>query len=263
MEQLSEFTLCLPGDPVPKGRPRVYNGHAITPKRTVRAEERLFAEFRLKYPQAKPFQCPVRLEAEFWMSHRGRPDLDNLLKLVLDSLNGVAYVDDAQVVESHASKRMPDLWVYGSKGRYRKRKSGDPYTCCGHEYEPHLSIRIKPLPGMGAEGKETIMSKPINEPRMVQQALVSDEDLSFELAALVPTGERHHERGQHVHRQSHQTVAVRQDHTHQRAAYGRHVGHRHRPTDRQGRRGHIEAAAQPGRFGGHHRRTATHLQGQA
>ena len=27
------------------------------------------------------------------------------------------------------------------------------------------------------------MSKPINEPRMVQQALVSDEDLSFELAA--------------------------------------------------------------------------------
>lgn len=146
MEQPSEFTLCLPGDPVPKGRPRVYNGHAITPKRTVRAEERLFAEFRLKYPQAKPFQCPVRLEAEFWMSHKGRPDLDNLLKLVLDSLNGVAYVDDAQVVESHASKRMPDLWVYGSKGRYRKRKSGDPYTCCGHEYEPHLSIRIKPLP---------------------------------------------------------------------------------------------------------------------
>ncbi|TCF63804.1 RusA family crossover junction endodeoxyribonuclease [Bifidobacterium longum] len=146
MEQPSEFTLCLPGDPVPKGRPRVYNGHAMTPKRTVRAEERLFAEFRLKYPQAKPYQCPVRLEAEFWMSHRGRPDLDNLLKLVLDSLNGVAYVDDAQVVESHATKRMPDLWVYGTKGKYRKRKSGDPYTCCGHEYEPHLYIRIKPLP---------------------------------------------------------------------------------------------------------------------
>lgn len=31
------------------------------------------------------------------------------------------------------------------------------------------------------------MSKPINEPRLVQQALVPDEDLSFELAALVPT----------------------------------------------------------------------------
>lgn len=30
------------------------------------------------------------------------------------------------------------------------------------------------------------MSKPINEPRLVQQALTADEDLSFELAALVP-----------------------------------------------------------------------------
>lgn len=30
------------------------------------------------------------------------------------------------------------------------------------------------------------MSRPINEPRMVQQTLIADEDLSFELAALVP-----------------------------------------------------------------------------
>lgn len=30
------------------------------------------------------------------------------------------------------------------------------------------------------------MSKPINEPRLVQQALIADEDLSFALAALVP-----------------------------------------------------------------------------
>lgn len=31
------------------------------------------------------------------------------------------------------------------------------------------------------------MSKPINEPRLVQQALIADEDLSFELASLAPT----------------------------------------------------------------------------
>lgn len=30
------------------------------------------------------------------------------------------------------------------------------------------------------------MSKPINKPRLVQQTLIADEDLSFELAALVP-----------------------------------------------------------------------------
>ena len=52
MEQPSEFTLCLPGDPVPKGRPRVYNGQAITQKLTVRADERLFSELRLKYQHA-------------------------------------------------------------------------------------------------------------------------------------------------------------------------------------------------------------------
>ncbi len=69
---------------------------------------------------------------------------------------------------------------------------------------------------MGAEGKETIMSKPINEPRMVQQALIADEDLSFELAALVPPANGITQRGQHVHRPGDQTVAVRQDHAHQR-----------------------------------------------
>ncbi|MBT1171717.1 RusA family crossover junction endodeoxyribonuclease [Bifidobacterium sp. SO4] len=146
MTAISEFTLLLPGDPVPKGRPRVYRGHAVTPKRTVQAENRLEAEFRRKYPQTAPYQCPVRLDAEFWMSHKGRPDLDNLLKLVLDGLNGVAYLDDKQVVETHAFKRVPDPWAYGAHGRYRKRKSGDPYTSCGHEYEPHLYVRVRPLP---------------------------------------------------------------------------------------------------------------------
>ena len=107
------------------------------------------------------------------------------------------------------------------------------------------------------------MSKPINEPRMVQQALVSDEDLSFELAALVPTANGITNAASTFIDKATKLFAVRQDHTHQRAAYGHHVGHRRRPTDRQGRRGHIEAAAQPGRFGGGHRRTAPHLRGQA
>lgn len=78
------------------------------------------------------------------------------------------------------------------------------------------------------------MSKPINEPRMVQQALVSDEDLSFELAALVPTANGITNAASTFIDKATKLLAVRQDHTHQRAAYGRHVGHHHRPTDRQG-----------------------------
>ena len=36
-----------------------------------------------------------------------RPDIDNLVKSIMDSLNGFAYDDDSQVIELHAWK------VYG------------------------------------------------------------------------------------------------------------------------------------------------------
>lgn len=35
----------------------------------------------------------------------GKADIDNLIKLVLDSLNGHAYIDDTQVVSLRASKK--------------------------------------------------------------------------------------------------------------------------------------------------------------
>lgn len=106
------------------------------------------------------------------------------------------------------------------------------------------------------------MSKPINEPRLVQQALIADEDLSFELAALVPPANGiTNAASTFIDRATKLLLSDKIMLTNER--HSRHVGHRHRPTDRQGRRGHIEAAAQPGRFGGHHSRTATHLQGQA
>lgn len=34
-----------------------------------------------------------------------KPDVDNAIKQILDSLNGLAYVDDSQVVEIHAVKK--------------------------------------------------------------------------------------------------------------------------------------------------------------
>lgn len=36
--------------------------------------------------------------------HDRRPDLDNLIKLVLDGLNGVAYEDDRQIARISAAK---------------------------------------------------------------------------------------------------------------------------------------------------------------
>ena len=33
-----------------------------------------------------------------------KPDIDNILKVVADALNGVAYLDDVQVIEVNADK---------------------------------------------------------------------------------------------------------------------------------------------------------------
>lgn len=147
VDQPQEFTLSLPGDPVAKARPRVYQGHAITPKKTLHAEERIFAEFRRCYPHAKPLTGPVSVEAEFWMSKQGKPDIDNLLKLVLDALNALAYTDDAQIMHISARKITPDQMVKGvRRGVFRKRKKGDPLTFSGTVYEPHLLVQIRQLP---------------------------------------------------------------------------------------------------------------------
>lgn len=144
---VKEYVILLPGDPVAKARPRVYQGHAITPAKTMHAEERVFAEFRRRYPQAKPYTGPVAIHAEFWMSKQGKPDIDNLLKLVMDALNAVAYMDDKQIMRLTSVKITPDLLVPGKRvGTWRKRRREDPYTYHGREYEPHLLVRVKPIP---------------------------------------------------------------------------------------------------------------------
>ena len=37
-------------------------------------------------------------------SYTKKPDLDNLVKSVLDGLNGIAYVDDNQIIDIEARK---------------------------------------------------------------------------------------------------------------------------------------------------------------
>ena len=64
-----------------------------------------------------------------------------------DALNGVAYGDDKQIKEHEVLQREPDPIVKGRRpGTWRKRKTGDPLTWHGVEYEPHTYIRITPLP---------------------------------------------------------------------------------------------------------------------
>lgn len=113
--------ITMYGKPQPKERPRVIKGHAYTPTKTAQYEARLAREWAAKYPdQAEgdltmglKFYMPIPVswsKAKKEQAKRGlkrpsiRPDIDNLIKIVLDGLNGVAYIDDKQVIGITAEK---------------------------------------------------------------------------------------------------------------------------------------------------------------
>lgn len=107
------LAFIVSGKPVPKQRPRMTRyGAVYTPIQTTRYE-RLVAQ-SARAAGARPAAGPVAVEMEIrfpipksWpkrrreaadgQPHTQRPDLDNLVKSVLDGLNGVAFSDDAQV----------------------------------------------------------------------------------------------------------------------------------------------------------------------
>lgn len=123
-----EVTVTVPGDPVPKARARVVNGRAFTPAKTVTGENQVQAAWvAATGGRRAPHDGPVVLHLDFhftipasWskkrrqavsdgsVPHRSRPDLDNLAKLVMDGLNGLAWTDDAQIAHLTATKRYAD-----------------------------------------------------------------------------------------------------------------------------------------------------------
>lgn len=99
--------------PVAKGRPRFSrNGHTYTPSNTRTAEKELKTLLRSKY-QGKPMLEPIDLELQFFLP-KGKtvkrtypvtkPDLDNLVKLLSDSANGILWKDDSQICRLSAEK---------------------------------------------------------------------------------------------------------------------------------------------------------------
>lgn len=92
-------TYFVPGIPRPKARPRVVNGHAYTPERTQEWEDAV----RMLY-QGPLHEGELTVTLYFYMPNRRRVDIDNLVKAVLDGLNGKAYHDDGQIVALHATK---------------------------------------------------------------------------------------------------------------------------------------------------------------
>ena len=129
------YHITIDGKPQPKERPKVYNGHGITPTRT-RNYEAMIASLWLQkhYPT---LEGAIKVDIEFyypipqtWSKKKKeaaerfdivptvRPDLDNLVKIVLDGLNGIAFEDDKQIALIWSQKlysRNPRTEVYVSR----------------------------------------------------------------------------------------------------------------------------------------------------
>ena len=105
-----------------KARPRVFNGHAVTPKDTVNYENwvrlcyqqqgngliegsiraRIVAYYKVPKSYTKKRKQAIREGLEYPCK---KPDSDNIAKIILDSLNKIAFDDDAQIVELTVLKR--------------------------------------------------------------------------------------------------------------------------------------------------------------
>lgn len=122
---MEEVQFIIPGRPVGKGRPRfTRNGHCWTPDKTVayerdiklaywgkygkrkyEADKALAVEIILYYPRPKSMAKHKRLMAQKGVLRPTvKPDVDNVIKSILDALNGVAFEDDRQIVQIECEK---------------------------------------------------------------------------------------------------------------------------------------------------------------
>ena len=114
-------TVKVYGRPKGKSRPRFANGHAYTPKATRDYEKMIGSEYLAQDGRKHTGEISLKVEAVFkipksWTKKKRwetidtgkrpecRPDIDNIVKVAMDGLNGIAYDDDAQVVEISARK---------------------------------------------------------------------------------------------------------------------------------------------------------------
>ena len=99
-------TFSIDMEPMSKARARFANGRTYTPNKTVWGEARVAEAFRKVAPTYQPPKiASYRVSAAFLCGTRQRRDIDNMLKLVFDGLNGIAWADDNQVTEVSATKR--------------------------------------------------------------------------------------------------------------------------------------------------------------
>lgn len=118
-------TIVVQGQPIGKARPRfTRRGDVYTPAATAVYEQQLAWAAKEEMRGAEPIQGPVRMYfraifaiPQSWSTAKrqqallgiirptGKPDADNIQKVIADALNGIAYRDDSQITEMAGSKR--------------------------------------------------------------------------------------------------------------------------------------------------------------
>lgn len=113
--QAQPYEFVAEGRPKTKGRPRASRtGRVYTPKATLVAEAELAAQY-----DGPKYDGPLDVSVEYEKDRQtiaitplpedqatvAQADIDNLLKLTLDALNGVAWNDDRQIVRITGTKK--------------------------------------------------------------------------------------------------------------------------------------------------------------
>ena len=119
------FEFEVIGDIKGKARPRVntYTCRAYTPENTKDYEMLIKQYFKLKYPRYVPLEnrVSVKIVAQFKvpktatkkdralieegkLSPTKKPDIDNIVKIILDALNKMAFKDDNQITKIEVEK---------------------------------------------------------------------------------------------------------------------------------------------------------------
>jgi len=105
MNKSSPFPLSfiVPINPIPKQSYRHGRGGGHQPK-GIKDAEFLTGLAANKAMEGEPAEECILLEVTFYRKDHVRCDIDNLVKLFNDSLNGIVWKDDSQIVELRARK---------------------------------------------------------------------------------------------------------------------------------------------------------------
>ena len=124
--KIKVYRLEIPGKPMGKQRPKFGKGFTYTPQKTVDYENYVKLIFQQKYGQPNltgqikadikvyfdiPQSTSKVKKAEMLQNTvrpTKKPDCDNIAKIILDSLNGIAYADDKQIISLSVEKYYSD-----------------------------------------------------------------------------------------------------------------------------------------------------------